>query len=210
MRRMPRQRAKRTSSANSSRAMPWRCQRSVTVMPSSTRIGTVGFAVARDADELLPAFLLDRRDERHAPVVVDVHQPVEQVRRQEFQRRHQPVVARALGERIDEFDFALAVIRPQRANAQPHAVARAGLRSPARQQLGRHGIHHDNLDCRNSGARGSHLTAVAGWGDAGERLKRSSTAATPVAPPVAACRRAGTPCRPRAPGGWCAVRRSPR
>ncbi len=93
-------------------------------------IGTIGLAIARDADELLSPVVLDRGDEGHAPVVIDVHQAVEQVRRQELQRRHQAVEARALGERVDEFDLALAIVRPQWPDAQPQAIARAGLRSP--------------------------------------------------------------------------------
>src|SRR5688572_29593744 len=94
-------------------------------------IGTIGLAIAGDADELLSSFAFDGGDEGHAPVVIDVHQSVEQVRRQELQRRHQAVEARALGKRVDEFDLALAIVRPQWPYAQPQAVARDGLSSPA-------------------------------------------------------------------------------
>jgi len=45
-------------------------------------------------------------------------------------------VAGALGKRIDELDLALAIVRPQRTSAHAHAVARARLRGPARQELG--------------------------------------------------------------------------
>jgi len=55
--------------------------------------GLVRLTIARDADELLDSALLRRGHERHPLPIVDVHQLVEQMTRQELQRREEPHVA---------------------------------------------------------------------------------------------------------------------
>ena len=152
--------------------------------PELNGVGTIRFAIARDSDELLAALVLDRRDERHAPVVVDVHQPVEQVRRQEFQRGHQAEEARALGERVDELDLAVAIVRPQRPDAQPQAIARTGLRCPARQELGR----RDRVTSSGSCTPGS-CAACAARSCAGRPRSRSAARRCSCSTAMPACTR---------------------
>lgn len=71
----------------------------------------IHFAITRNSDKLFQAVALDRRNKCHTAPVVDIHELVDQARRGEFERTEQPEVARALGERIDERDLALAIVR---------------------------------------------------------------------------------------------------
>jgi hypothetical protein len=55
--------------------------------------GLVRFAIARDADELLDSSLLRCGDKSHPLPIIDVHQLLDQMTRQELQRREEPEVA---------------------------------------------------------------------------------------------------------------------
>jgi hypothetical protein len=93
--------------------------------------GLIRFAIACDADKMLDSTLLHRGHEGHPLPIVDVHELVEQVARQELQRREQAKITRALRKAIDIGDFALAIVLAQRPDADSCPEAAAGARHPS-------------------------------------------------------------------------------